>query len=62
MSKQTSLESMTVERNALRLQLENLEGQHRATIMQLRQNRPQIVNVNDTDDGSTIIESNWISN
>lgn len=48
--KQTSLENITADRNALRIQLEKLETQHRTTMTQLRQQRPQIININDTDD------------
>ena len=48
--KQNSLESVTADRNALRLQLEQIEQQHRQTMIQLRQQRPQVINLNDTDD------------
>ncbi len=48
--KQTSLENITADRNALRIQLEKLESQHRNTMIQLRQQRPEIININDTDD------------
>lgn len=49
--KQNSLEMVTAERNAIRIQLEKLENQHRDTMQLLRQQRlPQIINVNDTDD------------
>ncbi|KAJ6636387.1 Golgin-84 [Pseudolycoriella hygida] len=48
--KQTSLENITADRNALRIQLEKIETQHRNTMLQLRQQRPQIININDTDD------------
>lgn len=48
--KQNSLESVTADRNALRFQLEKIENQHRQTMTQLRQQRPQVINVNDTDD------------
>lgn len=46
---------VTAERNAIRIQLEKLENQHRETIQMLRhQNRlPQIVNINDTDDAKS---------
>lgn len=48
--KQNSLEAVTAERNAIRIQLEKMENQHRETIKMLRQQRmPQIINVNDTD-------------
>lgn len=48
--KQTSLETVTADRNALRFQLEKIELEHRQTMAQLRQQRPQVINVNDTDD------------
>lgn len=52
--KQNSLESITAERNAIRLQLEKLENQHRETVQLLRHQRlPQIINVNDTDDAKS---------
>lgn len=53
--KQNSLEMVTAERNAIRIQLEKLENQHRETIQMLRQqNRlPQIININDTDDAKS---------
>lgn len=52
--KQNSLEAVTAERNAIRIQLEKMEHQHRETIQMLRQQRmPQIINVNDTDDAKS---------
>lgn len=52
--KQNSLEAITAERNAIRIQLEKLEGQHRETMQLLRHQRlPQIINVNDTDDAKS---------
>lgn len=52
--KQNSLEAITAERNAIRLQLEKLENQHRETKTLLRHQRsPQIINVNDTDDAKS---------
>ncbi|KAG4070219.1 hypothetical protein HA402_003909 [Bradysia odoriphaga] len=48
--KQTSLENITADRNALRIQLEKLETQHRSMMVQLRQQRPEIISINDTDD------------
>lgn len=52
--KQNSLEMITAERNAIRIQLEKLENQHRETMLLLRQQRlPQIINVNDTDDAKS---------
>lgn len=52
--KQNSLETLTAERNAIRIQLEKLEAEHRETIQLLRHQRiPQIINVNDTDDAKS---------
>lgn len=52
--KQNSLEMITAERNAIRIQLEKLENQHRETMQLLRHQRlPQIINVNDTDDAKS---------
>lgn len=52
--KQNSLEAMTAERNAIRIQLEKMENQHRETLQLLRQQRiPQTINVNDTDDAKS---------
>lgn len=52
--KQNSLEMITAERNAIRIQLEKLENQHRETMHLLRHQRlPQIINVNDTDDAKS---------
>ncbi|XP_031638547.1 golgin-84 [Contarinia nasturtii] len=52
--KQNSLEQVTAERNAIRIQLEKLESQHRETMTLLRHQRlPQIINVNDTDDAKS---------
>lgn len=52
--KQNALESITAERNAIRIQLEKLENQHRETMQLLRHQRmPQIINVNDTDDAKS---------
>lgn len=49
--KQNSLESVTAERNAIRIQLEKLEQQHRSTLVSLRQQQPaRLINVNHTDD------------
>lgn len=48
--KQTSLESVTADRNAMRLQLEKIEQEYRQTVSQLRQQRPVTMNLNDTDD------------
>lgn len=52
--KQNSLEAVTAERNAIRIQLEKMENQHREKIQMLRlQRMPQIINVNDTDDAKS---------
>lgn len=52
--KQNSLEAVTAERNAIRIQLEKMENLHREKIQMLRQQRtPQIINVNDTDDAKS---------
>lgn len=54
--KQNALETMTAERNAIRLQLEKMENQHRETMQLLRKQRlPQIINVNDTDDAKSLV-------
>lgn len=54
--KQNSLENMTAERNAMRIQLEKLEHQHQETIRLLRQQRTaQIINMNDTDDAKSLL-------
>jgi hypothetical protein len=55
-SKQNTLENVTAERNALRLQMEKLTDQYEATLNQIRLNRPHIINqssisINETDDG-----------
>lgn len=56
--KQNALESITAERNAIRIQLEKLENQHRETMQLLRNQRlPQIINVNDTDDAKSQVPS-----
>lgn len=48
MTKQTTLENMTAERNAIRLQMEKLSHKHEETLMQMSShNRPQqIINQN----------------
>lgn len=56
--KQNALESITADRNAIRIQLEKLESQHRETMQLLRHQRmPQIINVNDTDDAKSQVPS-----
>ncbi|XP_058062208.1 golgin-84 [Anopheles bellator] len=51
--KQTTLETITAERNALRLQLEKLENQYRSTASQVRQQRAVYLNSNVTDDAKS---------
>uniref|UniRef100_A0A182P590 Uncharacterized protein n=1 Tax=Anopheles epiroticus TaxID=199890 RepID=A0A182P590_9DIPT len=51
--KQTALETVTVERNALRIQLEKLENQYRNTASQVRQQRAVYLNSNVTDDAKS---------
>lgn len=50
--KQNSLEAVTVERNAFKIQLEKLDCQYRSTLTLLRQQQPtRVVNINNiTDD------------
>lgn len=56
--KQNALESITAERNAIRIQLGKLENQHRESMQLLRNQRmPQIINVNDTDDAKSQVPS-----
>ncbi|XP_046609401.1 golgin-84 [Neodiprion virginianus] len=54
--KQQALESLTTERNALRLQLEKIEHQHRDVIGNLRKNIPYD-HINDTDDAKAQVPS-----
>lgn len=61
MTKQTTLENMTAERNAIRLQMEKLSHKHEETLMQMSShNRPQqiinqtSINMNETDDGTFV--------
>ncbi|XP_053658679.1 golgin-84 [Anopheles marshallii] len=51
--KQTALETVTAERNALRIQLEKLENQYRSTASQVRQQRAVYLNSNVTDDAKS---------
>ncbi|XP_054273695.1 golgin-84 [Macrosteles quadrilineatus] len=53
--KQTTLESVTTERNQLRMQLEELEHKHREHLMMLHQSR--IISANDTDDAKAQVPS-----
>lgn len=63
MQKQNSLEAVTVERNAIRIQLEKLENQHRSTLTLLRQQQPtRIINVNDTDDDKSQVPNFMLEN
>uniref|UniRef100_A0A182NSE7 Uncharacterized protein n=1 Tax=Anopheles dirus TaxID=7168 RepID=A0A182NSE7_9DIPT len=51
--KQTALETVTADRNALRIQLEKLENQYRSTASQVRQQRAVYLNSNVTDDAKS---------
>ncbi|XP_053681188.1 golgin-84 [Anopheles nili] len=51
--KQTALETVTAERNALRIQLEKLENQYRSTASQVRQQRAVYLSSNVTDDAKS---------
>ncbi|CAO1394160.1 unnamed protein product [Diamesa hyperborea] len=50
--KQDSLETVTAERNSMKLHLEKLSHQHEELLLQTRRQRPHIINLssNDTDD------------
>jgi myosin heavy subunit len=50
MLKQNALETVTTERNALRLQLEKLESEYHNNLAQLERAQVRVVNMNDTDD------------
>lgn len=52
MSKQSSLETVTTERNALRLQLEKLENEYHKLMTKIQHTAVKIETVNDTDDGN----------
>lgn len=56
-TKQNNLEAITAERNAMKLQLEKLQSQHQELILQMRNHRPQIINLNDTDDVKSSISN-----
>ncbi|XP_077286343.1 golgin A5 isoform X2 [Arctopsyche grandis] len=63
-AKQAALESVTTDRNALRLQLEKTETKYRSDLVSMRNNQPRIINVNDTDDARfplLLQESPWDS-
>lgn len=61
--KQNSLEAITVERNAIRIQLEKLETHYRSTLTKSRQQQPtRIINVNDTDDDKSQVPNFMLEN
>ncbi|XP_050100551.1 golgin-84 [Anopheles aquasalis] len=60
--KQTTLETITAERNALRLQLEKLESQYRSTASQVRQQRAVYLNSNVTDDAKSQVPNFMVEN
>jgi len=53
LTKQNNLENITAERNALKLHLEKLSHQHEELLLQMRHQRPQIINMNETDDAKS---------
>lgn len=53
--KQNSLESITAERNALRIQLEKRDQEHRETMQVMRHQRLHITNINVTDDAKSLV-------
>lgn len=55
--KQSSLEAVTTEKNALRLQLEKIENKHRDTLALLHQMQSGLGSVNDTDDAKARVPS-----
>lgn len=58
-TKQNNLELITGERNALRLQYEKLQSQHEELIIQMRNQRTHITNLNETDDIKSV--SNFLT-
>ncbi|XP_053694278.1 golgin-84 [Sabethes cyaneus] len=60
--KQTTLETITAERNALRLQLEKLETQYRSTVSQVRQQRVPYMSSNETDDAKSQVPNFMVEN
>lgn len=60
--KQTTLESITAERNALRLQLEKLDTQYRSTVTQIRQQRVPYLSSNETDDAKSQVPNFMVEN
>ncbi|XP_021929852.1 golgin subfamily A member 5 isoform X2 [Zootermopsis nevadensis] len=55
--KQSSLETVTMEKNALRLQLEKVENKHRDTLALLHEMQNGLGSVNDTDDAKARVPS-----
>ncbi|XP_055638451.1 golgin-84 [Toxorhynchites rutilus septentrionalis] len=60
--KQSSMESVTAERNALRLQLEKLDAQYRSTVTQIRQQRASYLSCNETDDAKSQLPNFMVEN
>ncbi|XP_070500040.1 golgin-84-like [Chironomus tepperi] len=52
-TKQNNLESITAEKNALRLQYEKLTTQHEELLRQFRSQRPTMLSTNETDDAKS---------
>ncbi|RZC38354.1 golgin-84, partial [Asbolus verrucosus] len=50
MLKQNALETITTERNALRLQLEKLENEYHTNLAHLERAQVRVISINDTDD------------
>ncbi|KAK9889404.1 hypothetical protein WA026_004678 [Henosepilachna vigintioctopunctata] len=50
MMKQNNLETVTSERNALRIQLEKLENEYHRNLLVMRNSQQKLVHINDTDD------------
>ncbi|XP_062562385.1 golgin-84 [Armigeres subalbatus] len=60
--KQNTLESVTAERNALRLQLEKLDTQYRGVVSQVRQQRVPYTSSNETDDAKSQVPNFMVEN
>lgn len=60
--KQNTLESITAERNALRLQLEKLDTQYRGVVSQVRQQRVPYTSGNETDDAKSQVPNFMVEN
>ncbi|XP_062699976.1 golgin-84 [Aedes albopictus] len=60
--KQNTLESITAERNALRLQLEKLDTQYRGVVSQVRQQRAPYTSSNETDDAKSQVPNFMVEN